>query len=171
MNKKFASILCVVAVLSPIFAEPSPAFDIRKVNWGMSVGEVKKAEKKAVLQNNGKLIPFGPDMMSLWYVDPEMAIKRNLRDGDLKNFCYLFHYEKGRYRLNAVRFYVIDRRGVYLYGLKEKFDRDYGRGGARDGIYAWLVPGGRTSVTMQLITGVTVVMYADRKYEDRKYGK
>ena len=172
MNNKFASILCVFVVLSVcLFAEPTPAFDIRKVNWGMSVSEVKKAEKKAVLQHAGKLIPFGPVLVSLWYADPGMSDKKSLQDGDLRNFCYVFHYEKGGYRLNAVRFYVIDRGGIYLYGLKQKTDQLYGRSDAFAGIYAWHVPDGRTSITLHSIDGKAILMYADRKYEDRKYGK
>ena len=82
----------------------------------------------------------------------------------LKNFCYVFHYEKGGYRLDAIRFYVIDRRGIYLYGLKQKMDQLYGRSDAVDGIYAWLVPGGRTSVALHSIAGQAVLMYMDRFY-------
>ena len=142
------------------------SFDVRNIHWGMSVSQVKASEGVAKLQKGGRLVPFGQDM-SLWYSE---TAGKTLKDGDVKNFCYLFHRaDNGNYKVYAIRFYIVDKSGTYLTAMKTWMNHEYGKGTVHNGIYSWYVPGGRTGAGLHPIAGMLIITYMDRKFAENRY--
>lgn len=147
----FPLLLCGKSFSKDSEEKKKPEYVVRKVNWGMTIEQVKKSEEWKFLREG----------------DGELGEKMHVEyKGSLLNVdCYLTYVFSSENKLITVGYaFFEDKEELLKHTLTAKYGepkRDFGQ-------HIWFTKDGKTSITLGEDGGITIVMYSDKIYFDKK---